>query len=94
MSNTSLTIAVDAMGCDLGPSVVVDGVMQALTLYPGVKIILVGSEDVIRYELAKYSENPQVSILHAPEIITPDEVPTSAIRQKKGSSLVVWFRVV
>ena len=90
----SLTIAIDAMGCDLGPSVVVDGALQASGEYPNVRLILVGQEDIIRYELAKYKENPQISILHAPEIITPDEVPTSAIRQKKGSSLVVGLKAV
>jgi len=94
MSKADLTIAVDAMGCDLGSSVAIDGVLQALETYPKVKFVLVGQEDVIRYELAKYKENPQVSILHASEIITPDEVPTSAIRQKKGSSLVVGLRAV
>ena len=89
-----MTIAVDAMGCDLGPSVVVDGVIQALDVHPGVKFVLVGQEDAIRYELARYNETPQISILHAPDVITPDEVPTTAIRQKKGSSLVVGLRAV
>jgi len=88
-ASTNLTIAVDAMGCDLGPSVVVDGALQALEIYPSVKLILVGQEDVIRYELAKHKESKQISILHAPEIITPDEVPTTAIRRKKDSSLVM-----
>jgi len=90
----SFTIAVDAMGCDLGPSVVVDGALQACRNCPDVKLILVGPEDTIRYELAKHKENAQISILHAPEVITPDEVPTSAIRQKKGSSLVVGLKAV
>ena len=94
MSKADLIIAIDAMGCDDGPSVVVDGAFQASALFPEVKLVLVGQEDVIRYEVARHKENTQISILHAPEIITPDEVPTSAIRQKKGSSLVVGLKAV
>jgi len=96
MSNTAnnLTIAVDAMGCDLGPSVVVDGALQALQAYPGVKLVLVGQEDILQAELAKHPANAGISVLHAPTIITPDEVPTSAIRQKKDSSLVVGLKYV
>jgi len=94
ISKTNLTIAIDAMGCDDGPSVVVDGALQASGVYPGVKLLLVGKEDVIRYELAKHKENPQISILHAHEVITPDEVPTTAIRQKKDSSLVMGLKAV
>jgi len=95
MSNaTNLTIAIDAMGCDLGPSVVVDGALQASQAYPGVKLILVGQEDAICREMAKHKDTGQVSVLHASEVITPDEVPTSAIRQKKDSSLVVGLKAV
>ncbi|MCL2362865.1 MAG: phosphate acyltransferase PlsX [Defluviitaleaceae bacterium] len=94
MDSTKLTIAVDAMGCDLGPSVVVDGALQASEAHPGVRLLLVGQEDVIRYELARHKENPRISVLHATEIITPDEVPTTAIRQKKDSSLVIGLRAV
>jgi len=94
MGIAGFTIAVDAMGCDLGPSVVVDGALQASQAHPDVKLLLVGQEDVIKRELAKHKENAQISVLHAPEIITPDEVPTSAIRQKKGSSLVVGLKAV
>ena len=90
----SLTIAIDAMGCDLGPSVVVDGALQASEIYPAVNLVLVGQEDVIRNMLSKHKVNSQISILHAPEVITPDEVPTAAIRQKKDSSLVMGLKTV
>jgi len=95
MSNAAdFTIAIDAMGCDLGPSVVVDGALQASRVYPGVKLLLVGQEDIIVPELNKSNATANISVLHAPEIITPDEVPTSAIRQKKDSSLVMGLKAV
>ncbi|MCL2377796.1 MAG: phosphate acyltransferase PlsX [Defluviitaleaceae bacterium] len=90
----NLTIAIDAMGCDLGPSVVVDGALQASRVYPGVKLILVGQEDIIQAELAKHTGFDNISVLHASEVITPEEGPTSAIRQKKDSSLVVGLKAV
>jgi len=89
-----LTIAIDAMGCDLGPSVVVDGALQVCEVYHDVELMLIGHEDAIRYELAKHKENAQISVVNASEVITPDEMPTSAIRQKKDSSLVVGIRAV
>jgi len=94
VNNSGLTIAIDAMGCDLGPSVVVDGVMQASEIYPEVNLLLIGGEDIIRYELARYKENPRITIRNTTEVITPDEVPTTAIKQKKDSSLVVGLRIV
>jgi len=96
MSKTKidLTIAIDAMGCDDGPSVVIDGALQASEVFTQVKLLLVGHEDIIQGELAKHKQNPQISVLHAPEVITPDEVPTSAIRRKKDSSLVVGLKAV
>jgi len=96
MSDTAnnLTIAIDAMGCDLGPSVVVDGALQASRVYPGVKLMLVGNEDIITAELAKHADTGQISILHASQVITPDEAPTSAMRQKKDSSLVIGLKAV
>jgi len=94
MNRDNLTIAIDAMGCDLGSSVVVDGAIQALKAYPGVNLLLIGKEDIIRYELARYDEIPNISVVHAASVITPDEVPTTAIREKKDSSLVVGLRAV
>jgi len=93
-SAAGFTIAIDAMGCDLGPSVVVDGAIQASRAYPGVKLLLVGQEGLILPELAKSNDTANISVLPASEVITPDEVPTSAIRQKKDSSLVVGLKAV
>ncbi|MFW5970116.1 MAG: phosphate acyltransferase, partial [Halofilum sp. (in: g-proteobacteria)] len=46
-----MTIALDAMGGDHGPSVVVPAALSALSRHPGLELILVGDEAVLRAEL-------------------------------------------
>jgi len=93
---SKLTIAVDVMGSDLGPSAVVEGAVQAAIEYPDVNLVLVGDENIIARELAgnKYMQNTpyKFEILHAPEVIGFDEQPTTAIKQKKNSSMVVGLK--
>ena len=61
----------------------------------GLYIYIVGPEDQIKEELAKY-EYPaeQIEIVHAPDEITCHDSPVNAIRQKKESSMVVALRMV
>ena len=89
-----MIIAVDAMGGDNAPTAVVAGAVLAVTEMP-IKIILVGPEDILRSELTKFNVSEgTISILHAPDIIGTDEVPTTAIRRKKESSIVVGLKAV
>jgi len=87
-----LTIAVDVMGSDLGPAVVIQGAVDALKEYRDIKITLVGDEEVIKKELANRPE--KFGIIHAPEVIGYEEQPTVAIKQKKNSSLVAGLKAV
>jgi glycerol-3-phosphate acyltransferase PlsX len=91
---SSLVIAVDAMGSDLGPNAIVEGALQAAESYPELRLILVGQEEPIRAALSQQAPNERVSVLNAPEVIETHETPTSAIRQKKGSSIVVGLNAV
>jgi glycerol-3-phosphate acyltransferase PlsX len=96
MSN--LTIAVDVMGSDLGPAAIIEGALQAVIDCPELDIVLIGDEKIINDELItitnKYPPNTPLrfEILHAPEVIGYDEQPTSAIKQKKNSSLVAGLK--
>ncbi|MCL2190255.1 MAG: phosphate acyltransferase PlsX [Defluviitaleaceae bacterium] len=89
-----LTIAVDTMGGDLGPSAVVEGAFRAAKEFAEVKLLLVGHEEMLAQEMKKQGAHKNISILHAPTVITPSEVPTTAIREKKDSSIVVGLRAV
>lgn len=90
-----LKIVVDAMGGDNAPAEIVKGAIQALEERKNFKIILTGDEKAVKQELAKcrYDAN-RVEVIHCSEVITNDDIPTSAIRTKKDSSLVVGYKLL
>ena len=90
-----LTIAVDAMGGDHAPSSEVEGAVRAARDL-GVKVILVGREDVVRRELQQHEgwrELP-IQIVHASEVITMEDSAAKAVRSKRDSSMRVASRLV
>lgn len=90
-----IKIAVDAVGGDNAPAEVVKGAVAAVKLYPDIQVILVGPRDAIEAELKKYEyPKEQIEIRHASEIITPEEAPVAAIRDKQDSSIVVASKMV
>ena len=89
-----MKIAVDAMGGDHAPAVVVEGALSAAREL-NIPIILVGDRERIEAELAKHkAANQNISIVHASEVVAMDESPAQAIRKKKDSSLRVCFDLV
>ncbi len=90
-----LTIAVDAMGGDHAPKSEVDGAVRAARTL-GVKVILVGREDVVRQELAQHEgyQDLPIEIVHASERITMEDSAARAVRTKRDSSLRVASRLV
>jgi glycerol-3-phosphate acyltransferase PlsX len=85
-----MRIAVDVMGGDQGPGVVVDGVRLALQAYPHItEIHLVGQKDAIETALKRSRcRDERVRILHASEIISMEDKPLEAVRKKKDCSMV------
>ena len=93
MSNKTV-IAVDAMGGDLGPSVVVPGAIEAAR-QTGAKILLVGNEATLDGELNRLSPSGvDLEIVHAPEVAGMDEKPSDILRRKKNASIQVACRLV
>ena len=89
-----ITIAVDAMGGDNAPSAIVEGALLAAAQNPEIRLVLVGRENDIRAELDKHPAHSRVFVLNASEVIDMHETPTTAIRRKKDSSLVVGLNAV
>lgn len=88
-------IAVDAMGGDNAPTDIVKGSIDAINENKNIKLILVGKENDINYELKKYRYNDeQVIIQNATQIIETTESPTVAIKEKKDSSIVVGLKLL
>lgn len=90
-----MKIALDAMGGDRAPGVIVEGAIQALREYRDLEVILVGDEKKVKRELSKYRiKGLPLSIIHASQVVEMDELPTSALREKKDSSIMVAARLV
>src|ERR1700738_5321434 len=90
-----VTIAVDAMGGDHAPKAEVDGSIRAARAL-GVRIILVGKEDVLRRELEQHQDlqGLPIEIHHASEQVTMDDSAAKAVRSKRDSSIRVASRLV
>jgi glycerol-3-phosphate acyltransferase PlsX len=91
----SLPVAVDAMGGDHGPTVVVEGAIAAAKSF-NIPSILVGDEQTLKALLAKHpsSSSLPITVQHASQVVGMDEAPGLAIRGKQDSSIRVAFELV
>ncbi len=94
MSQT--VIAIDAMSGDHGPSVTVPASLRALEMYPELKLILVGDQQVLAEELSRHGGqvSSRLVLHHATQVVGMDEPPSSALRGKKDSSMRVAINLV
>lgn len=82
-----MKLAIDAMGGDKGPEVVVKGVLQCRDKFKDMTFLLFGDEEKIKAELGDASLE-QIEIIPTTEEITYHDEPVRAVRRKKDSSLV------
>lgn len=88
-------VALDAMGGDNAPGEIIKGAIEAIQTRKDIEVILVGIEEKIKEELAKYTySQEQIRVVHASEVIATEEPPVMAIRKKKDSSIVVAMNMV
>lgn len=90
------TIAVDAMGGDYGPRVVVPASLHVLRNIPDLHIIFVGKQDILQQALEKdgHDLTSRWSIVHTDEAVAMDESPALALRYKKHSSMRMAINLV
>lgn len=89
-----MKIAVDAMGGDHGPPVVVEGAVAAQRDL-GVSLILVGDQAVLEAEVARLEATSlAIEIRHASQVVGMAESPSQALRRKRDSSLRVAAELV
>ena len=91
----SLPVAVDVMGGDFGPEIIVRGAINACNQLK-ISLILVGHEEAIKAEMSRqevlYPE--LISISNAPDFITMEDSPSKAIRSKVNFSIKQAFQLV
>lgn len=90
-----MKIAVDAMGGDYAPGVVVKGAIEAARDYPGIEVILVGDEEKIKSRLGEFKYSGSGIEIHpASEVIQMSESAAASVRRKRNSSIVVGINLV
>ena len=89
-----LTIALDAMGGDHGPEVVVPAALSYLRATRDTALILVGREDRIVQRIGGSGFGERLSVRNASQEVGMDELPSKALRNKKDSSMRVAVDLV
>ena len=95
-----MKILLDAMGGDNAPDATIKGAIRAAKEIES-EIILIGNEQVINEKIKEFYGKDKISditdkitIKHAQDQITMEDVPTVAIKHKKDSSMVVGFKML
>lgn len=90
------TIALDAMGGDIGPDVVLPAAVEIHKKHPDLNLILVGQEDCLQAGLSRLGAklDERLMIHHASQVVDMDEPASSALRNKKDSSMRVALNLV
>ena len=85
-------IAVDAMGGDHAPAIIVEGALLAAQEL-NVQVVLVGEKQSVEQELSRRGHSSKLEIVPASEVVAMHEAPTAALR-KKDSSMKVAFEMM
>lgn len=94
------SVALDAMGGDHGPSVVVPAAFRVLGEQPELSLILAGDRAMLERQVAEEAQghsrglSNRMSIVHASQQVRMDELPSQALRNKKDSSMRVAIDLV
>lgn len=92
-----ITIALDAMGGDRGPDVVVPAALEVLKKQSNLRLILVGDADRLNRLIKSHHSTgipDRLSVVHASQQVDMDESPSAALRNKKDSSMRVALNLV
>jgi len=83
-----MRIALDAMGGDHGPEVTIPAALAALQRYPAVTFSLIGDQPTISHLLERAgADTARCSVVHAPQRVEMSDRPSSALRNKRESSM-------
>ncbi|NJO34560.1 MAG: phosphate acyltransferase, partial [Rhodospirillales bacterium] len=89
------TLALDAMGGDHGPPVIIPGAALSLDRHPQTEFIFFGEAARIEAELDKHPVlKARSSVVHTSTAISMDDKPSQALRRGKGSSMWLALEAV
>ncbi len=77
------------MGGDFGPHPVICAAQKIVSLHPNAEIFVVGHQDQLTPLLEKFklTDSTQMHLVHAPDIVSMDDKPSTVLRQKQQSSM-------
>lgn len=88
-------IALDLMGSDRSPEVLLKGAITAIQRSEdALEVTLVATPQVVKDLSSKVRGIPEISWVEAPEVIAMDSIPIQAVRKHKKSSIVQAIRMV
>jgi glycerol-3-phosphate acyltransferase PlsX len=91
----TITIALDAMGGDRAPDIVLHGAAIALERHPGARFLVFGVESQIAPLLTQLPRLAQVASLHhTDELVAADDKPSQALRAGRGTSMRLAIEAV
>lgn len=97
MGNSSPIVAVDVMGSDLGPEELLYGIKAFLSEDKGdYGIVVVGNEEITVPMMMRLGilKDPRIKSYNAKEVITMEEKPIQALKQKKDASMMRAIEIV
>jgi len=90
--NAQITIAVDGMGGDNGPSVIIHGLELARIRHPDVRFVVFGINAELGPLLSGYPALASVSeVLPSPDVVKMDDKPAQALRRGRKTSM--WMAI-
>lgn len=90
-----ITIALDAMGGDMGPESVIPGAALVHKEFPDIRFLVYGDENKVHAVLGRYKSLAGVSqVVHTDKIVRGDDKPSAALRSSKGSSMRLAIEAV
>ena len=89
-------IAVDAMGGDGGPKIIMPSLREFILENKDIRIKVFGDKDILSEHSKNFEEYiaSQVEIIHTKEKVLSDDSPSHALRHKKKSSMSMAIQAV
>lgn len=86
-SGRVITLSVDAMGGDKGPTAVIAGVARFLTDHPAARVLLHGPEDQLAPLVARKPWSDRVTLVHAAQVVAMTDKPSHVMRHGRDTSM-------
>ena len=83
-----VTVSIDGMGGDDAPEMIIEGIELACKKNKNINFLIFGDETILSDLLTRHPNAQEVcEIRHAPDMVSMDDKPTTALRSGKRSSM-------